>query len=927
MVARPLVLARAAVALLAALALLAAAALAQPVVTPVVTAIDPLARLGKPAYWYVFKLWSDVVTGSGGTSVGGAPTISWTNQSTYYVYGPWAPLVQASWSSAQQRVCAYVNFNATYSLYVKPTFTANGGTITVNLYANGSCGSGGLVASGTLILSWSASYGTNVVYGSWVQVKASNLVISASTSASYITMVGAYLDGVPQSAQSSDLTVPASPRRVLLNASVWLSGMQASTPASAMLFNGTHTYLFYAFSPPRTAPYTIATVTPAHLLRILPPQALNATLFYADGSTSSRVALPEAEHYMWDVKQAVYLNLSSSAGWLKIALTSQYEVLKPAAPQAGAVPVTFFVNDYGQGYTHLAVYTPASRLAWRDEISSATRSAVAYLQPYGNYILALRKPGEERVLGPVTVSQTQYSLTVLPQLQPAPPPSTAVVYYNSSLPGYVVDVSCASPPCTITLVKKQVTQPQLLSAEFTVPSGGATIAPHLFSWYFDGVDDYVFLGRLADGTGKPLNVYGWPALTDVTHVFLFYPYNSAVTQMIHQYGQDFGLVPRTFFYRDAYFTSVGIGMVAVRGDTLIGYGPAFTSTTTPSVDAFRNRWVQVTRTITRRWMAVWLGSTLARNDTIASGDVTVLDYDMSTTPCARYSLGAKTVADRFAKMMSSFLIIYSRTLTVSELNAIMASRTVDAAQLEAFFDPTWFNGTHYVSLTGGYVGKGYNGAARIPANETWLWLVQDFPGDGKLHFRFFPEGSRATVRCGSTLLDVQLGWSDVAVQVPAGESCRVAVHVAPQPYILETASYTCGEARCRFTWITSDPFLEASVADAAGSTYVVFSGTSLPQQPGGLPGLADLVNWLAGSTGLDYLVGPGAVQAFLVALSSVLLLIAFSTAGSWEFGLLAAAAGLVLLPVLLGAPPLAVPAGLIIALAALSLMLRKEREE
>ncbi|MEM4455419.1 MAG: hypothetical protein QXT28_11945 [Thermofilaceae archaeon] len=627
------------------------------------------------------------------------------------------------------------------------------------------------------------------------------------------------------------------------------------------------------------------------------PAAVNITHIYPDGS-SARAPAALSSGYVVDSVMPAWINFSSTDGWLKVVAPQQGEELKIAAPAGNAIPVTFFVNDYGQGYTHLAVYTPASRLAWRDEISSATRSAVAYLQLYGNYILSLRKPGEERVLGPVTVSQTQYSLTVLPQLQPAPPPSTAVVWYNSSLPGYVVDVSCASPPCTITLVKKQATQPQLLSAEFTMPSSGATIAPHLFAWYFDGVDDYMEVDHSPSyATTMHAVAMEYMALEDTSFKLVFSKGWWGYYRLLVEDYRMFRITRRDVTYFTWYAPS---GAFWLQRRTIYYHLDEYDS----SVKALYidGNYYAPTYVINANYPLCFE----CNNPLRIGGDPT----------------------RGFAKGELSYVLIFARPLQQSELSLLFTGKTVNATGLQLFIDATWCSGTTCANLVNESIPcRMYNGVARIPDNRTWLWLVQGFPGDGKLHFRFFPEGSRATVWCGSTLLDVQLGWSDVAVQVPTGEKCRVAVHVAPQPYVLETASFTCSEAKCRFTWITSDPLLEASVTDAAGSTYVMVSGTSLPQRPGGLPGLADLVNWLAGRTGLEYLVGPGAVQLFLVALGSVLLLIAFSTAGSWEFGLLAAAAGLVLLPILLGAPPLAIPAGLVIALAALSLMLRKERED
>ena len=54
-------------------------------------------------------------------------------------------------------------------------------------------------------------------------------------------------------------------------------------------------------------------------------------------------------------------------------------------------------------------------------------------------------------------------------------------------------------------------------------------------------------------------------------------------------------------------------------------------------------------------------------------------------------------------------------------------------------DPTWYNGTHYFSVKG-YVGTP-NNVIRIPAEQTWLWLIKQLKTDNKLHFQWFPAGS------------------------------------------------------------------------------------------------------------------------------------------------------------------------------------------
>ena len=56
-------------------------------------------------------------------------------------------------------------------------------------------------------------------------------------------------------------------------------------------------------------------------------------------------------------------------------------------------------------------------------------------------------------------------------------------------------------------------------------------------------------------------------------------------------------------------------------------------------------------------------------------------------------------------------------------------------------DPTFYNGSDYIDIVNSIVGEPYGGVIRIPAEETWLWLIQSLKSDNKLHFMWFPEGS------------------------------------------------------------------------------------------------------------------------------------------------------------------------------------------
>jgi len=74
--------------------------------------------------------------------------------------------------------------------------------------------------------------------------------------------------------------------------------------------------------------------------------------------------------------------------------------------------------------------------------------------------------------------------------------------------------------------------------------------------------------------------------------------------------------------------------------------------------------------------------------------------------------------------------------------------------LSIFLDPTAFNGTHYVDLSGnGYHGTPFGNVVRRPAENRWLWLVKGVAKDSRVHLRFAPAGSVFRVRYGDTVYE------------------------------------------------------------------------------------------------------------------------------------------------------------------------------
>ncbi|MEM4531385.1 MAG: hypothetical protein QXY39_05935 [Thermofilaceae archaeon] len=279
----------------------------------------------------------------------------------------------------------------------------------------------------------------------------------------------------------------------------------------------------------------------------------------------------------------------------------------------------------------------------------------------------------------------------------------------------------------------------LSSALYIEP--GDIIAPHLFDFAFDGIDDYLVVGLQPGNTGTPFTVYGWSEITIAERVYPVWPKANTAwskTSMIGEYAaNNAGTLLITDGRTD--YTYLGFRFVTVRPDGSIAFYPY-------NIPMPSNAWLHLVRRFTAsRELSYWVNGSRVYTATVPSTERTILEYNPDTAVqpgrYRRFVLGANAGFGEHLPLYQSYLIIHSRSLSDTEIQQMYSSGVVSANALEVFIDATFFNGTHYINLgrNPSTIGH-YNGVQRVPAEHRWIWHVKGLADDGYLHVKFVPRG-------------------------------------------------------------------------------------------------------------------------------------------------------------------------------------------
>jgi hypothetical protein len=297
-----------------------------------------------------------------------------------------------------------------------------------------------------------------------------------------------------------------------------------------------------------------------------------------------------------------------------------------------------------------------------------------------------------------------------------------------------------------------------LTAVVTVSSTmGATVAPHLYDWYFSG-------GFLYAQNSASLNITGAFTLTTMVRS-LFSTSTSIVTKRYYLQTVEAATPPPSCASYDCYALKVdgsGRAYAAVRSSA----GATYTVADSARLgDLSNNRYVWLAAQYDGSYLRVY------RNGTAASASV----GSITLLTCPTLLTVAWDASGSYAYGYVSFLTLHAAATDPSQ---VAAGKVVSASSLVLLSDPTFWDGSKYVDLSGSGNHLYPSGAvSRVEAAAKWLWVVAGLGAPGGITFRFLPAGALVYISSStSSQWFVATGSTSVFVSLPA-DTYTVTVYV------------------------------------------------------------------------------------------------------------------------------------------------------
>jgi len=266
---------------------------------------------------------------------------------------------------------------------------------------------------------------------------------------------------------------------------------------------------------------------------------------------------------------------------------------------------------------------------------------------------------------------------------------------------------------TVTALVLGAGRPVTLVANFTISPGDA-VAPHLYTWYFDGGDDYILVP--------------YSSSIDITGLYTFIAWINPFSFGGYSRGRILDKNPTLSSGYIFYIENTPSAPQVYALEVFINGAPAYVSNV-------------ISLNVVQHVGAVFTGSAVnfyVNGKLVGSQSFTT--YPSSNTE--NLYIGNRKQLDRGFNGYIAQVLIYRRALTDTEVYNVYAYNTINTTSLVLFLDPTFYNGTHYLDLSCyGNHGVGYNGVLRVIDSRTWLYLIKQRFSDGYVHFMFFPVNS------------------------------------------------------------------------------------------------------------------------------------------------------------------------------------------
>jgi len=346
-----------------------------------------------------------------------------------------------------------------------------------------------------------------------------------------------------------------------------------------------------------------------------------------------------------------------------------------------------------------------------------------------------------------------------------------------------------------SLAAPSIAQSTTIQATFSIGAGDA-VAPHLYMWYFNGVDAYIMVPYSSTLPTKPWSILGW----------FSFPSNAPGDRVFVQKN------PSTSDYDYGFkLGSSGQERVCFRDTNNNEYCASW------NVDIRGTSWRFWTGTYDGTYLKLYDGANI-----VQSVDTTGISIKTSSTGMSiGYGLNG------YSSFYARNVLVYSAAISTTDISNAYSSNIIRSANLVLFLDPTFYNGSHYKDASaGGNVGVVFGGVARVKDSKLWLYLIKGRFTDSYVHFMFFPYGTRISVYDTSNNLVAQFTINGTANNADLVEDYKVSLAAGTYNIVAELPPVSVTTTATQT--VTNTVTATATVTETQTLTATVTTTTTVP---------------------------------------------------------------------------------------------------